>query len=40
MAGAAVGALTTLHLPRLAPALCVVPLAAVVLGARWIVRKS
>lgn len=37
MTGAAVGALATLHLPRLAPALCVVPLALVALGARRIV---
>jgi uncharacterized membrane protein YoaK (UPF0700 family) len=37
MTGAAVGALTTLHLPRLAPLLCVVPLGVVALGARRIV---
>jgi uncharacterized membrane protein YoaK (UPF0700 family) len=37
MAGAAVGALTALHLPRIAPAVCVVPLAVVALGAGRIV---
>ena len=40
MTGAAVGALTTLHLPRLAPALCVVPLGLVALGARRFVGAT
>ena len=40
MTGAAVGALTTVHLPRLAPALCVVPLGVVALGARRIVGED
>jgi uncharacterized membrane protein YoaK (UPF0700 family) len=39
MAGAALGSLVTLHVPRLAPALCVVPLAIVSLGARRIVGE-
>lgn len=40
MTGAAVGSLVTLHLPRLAPALCVAPLALVVLGARQVASES
>jgi len=39
MTGAAVSALTTVHLPRLAPVLCVVPLGVVALGARRIVGE-
>ena len=40
MTGAAVGTVITLHLPRLAPAVCVLPLAVVSLGARWWVGKE
>ena len=40
MTGAAVGALTTVHAPRLAPVLCVLPLGVVALGARQIVAEG
>ncbi|NYD43260.1 DUF1275 family protein [Nocardioides panaciterrulae] len=39
MSGAAVSALTTVHAPRLAPMLCVLPLGVVALGARRIVSE-
>lgn len=40
MTGAAVGSLVTLHVPRLAPVLCVAPLALVSLGARRLVAED
>jgi uncharacterized membrane protein YoaK (UPF0700 family) len=39
MTGAAVGAVTALHVPRLAPVLCVLPLGLVALGARRLVSE-
>lgn len=40
MAGAAVGTVVTLHLPRLAPVVCVLPLATVAFAGRRLVGKG